>query len=695
MKRILLLSALATVLLTARAAEAIDPGSQIRAQRSLTFGGITRSYVVRAPVSQAKDAKRVPLVLVLHGGGGNAASAEQMTGFTEKARKEGFIVVYPDGTGRLATALLTWNAGHCCGHAMNQNIDDVGFIRALIDELVRTYPVDPSRIYATGMSNGGMMTHRLGIELSNRLAAIAPVVATVFGDEKKPARPVSALMVNGMLDKNVPHAGGTPGGRGANAWDGSPARPTLAQGEFWASANGCKRPPLEDDDDRRTRWRYACPSGLAVELLLVKDNGHAWPGGQPGSRRGDKPSSSLNATDMIWEFFEVHGKSVAAQADPSALEQKVDAVIDQAIAQDRIVGAVVLVAQDGRLVYERAAGLADKESRKPMQVDTLFRFSSVTKPIVTVAALALVERKKLSLDDPVTKWLPDFKPKLADGTTPTITVRQLLTHTAGLGYKFGEKPGGPYHKAQISDGFDDVKIDLAEEMRRLASEPLLDAPGSQWRYGLSIDVLGAVMERATRQPLATVVADLVTKPLGMKDTSFWIDRAQADRLATPYFNAPSGTARMADPQDLPSEWGTLVYSPSRAFDSKAFPSGGAGMIGSSPDVLRLLEALRKGGAPVLEKSTVDAMFRDQVPGLPGQLPGASFGFGGGLVIDPAAMKTPQSVGTMYWGGVYGHSWFVDPTRKVTVVALTNTALEGMSGKFTVELCAAVYEGIQR
>jgi len=384
----------------------------------------------------------------------------------------------------------------------------------------------------------------------------------------------------------------------------------------------------------------------------------------------------------------------AAQADSGALKQKVDAVIDKAIAEDRIVGAVVLVAQDGRLVYERAAGLSNKESRKPMQVDALFRLSSVSKPIVTVAALTLVDRKKLSLDDPVTKWLPDFKPKLADGTTPTITVRQLLTHTSGLGYKFGEKADGPYHKAQISDGFDDVKIDLAEEMRRLASVPLLNAPGSQWRYSLSIDVLGAVIERAAGQPLGTAVAELVTKPLGMTGTSFLVDRAQADRVATPYFNAASGTARMVDPQEVRFGVGALVYSPSRAFDSKAHPSGGAGMIGSAPDVLRLLEAMRKGGAPVLQKATAEAMFHNQVAGTSGQQPGAGFGFGGALVVDPAVLKTPQSAGTLYWGGVYGHSWFVDPTRKVTVVALTNTALEGMSGKFTEALRAAVYEGIQ-
>ena len=248
-----------------------------------------------------------------------------------------------------------------------------------------------------------------------------------------------------------------------------------------------------------------------------------------------------------------------AQADSGALKQKVDAVIDQSIAENRILGAVVLVAHDGKIVYERAAGLVDKENRKPMQPDALFRLSSVSKPIVIVAALALVERKQLSLDDPVTRWLPDFKPKLADGTTPTITVRQLLTHTAGLGYKFTEEADGPYHKAQISDGFDEVKIDLAEETRRLASVPLFSAPGSEWRYSLSIDVLGAVMERAARKPLGAIVADLVTTPLAMKGTSFVVDRARAERVAKAYFNAPTGPAPMADPQVVPFGTMTLAY----------------------------------------------------------------------------------------------------------------------------------------
>lgn len=147
-------------------------------RQTLIHNGIKRSYVIRAPREPAQRGGRMPLVLVLHGGGGNADNAESMTGFTEKAASEGFIVVYPEGTGRFKGKLLTWNAGHCCGYAMDNQVHDVEFINALLDKLIVDYPVDPKRIYATGLSNGGMMTHRLGIELSNRFAAIAPVVAT-------------------------------------------------------------------------------------------------------------------------------------------------------------------------------------------------------------------------------------------------------------------------------------------------------------------------------------------------------------------------------------------------------------------------------------------------------------------------------------------------------------------------------------
>lgn len=279
-----------------------------QARQTLRVDGSDRSYVVRAAHLPAQATQRVALVLMLHGGGGNAFNAEKMTGFTEKARKEGFIVAYPEGSGRFAGKLLTWNAGHCCGYAMNRNVDDVAFIGALIDRLIEEYPVDPQRVYVTGMSNGGIMSHRLGIELSHKVAAIAPVVATLFGDESQPSGPVPALMINGMLDKAVPHLGGAPAGRVADAWDGTPTKPALVQATFWAKANACAATPAQQDNGRYLLWRYTCAPSGAVELYLLKDNGHAWPGGQPGSRRGDTPSSALNATDVIWRFFQAQSK---------------------------------------------------------------------------------------------------------------------------------------------------------------------------------------------------------------------------------------------------------------------------------------------------------------------------------------------------------------------------------------------------
>ncbi len=263
-----------------------------------------RSYVIRAPRGLKRTDAPVPVVLVLHGGGGNAANAEKMTGFTPLVERERIIVVYPAGTARRPRIpLLTWNAGHCCGPAMEDKVDDVGFISALLDSVSASYPVDAQRIYATGMSNGAMMSHRLGRDLSHRVAAIAPVVGAVFGDEVAPTSPVAAIMINGLLDKAVPAQGGLSGGRGADAWDGTPAKPNLEQGTFWARANGCDATPVREERGADIVTRYQCPEGRRVELHQLRDNGHAWPGGQRGSRLGDKPSTSMDATEVIWAFF--------------------------------------------------------------------------------------------------------------------------------------------------------------------------------------------------------------------------------------------------------------------------------------------------------------------------------------------------------------------------------------------------------
>ncbi|WP_428311236.1 extracellular catalytic domain type 1 short-chain-length polyhydroxyalkanoate depolymerase [Hydrocarboniphaga sp.] len=277
-------------------------------RHTLRYRDVDRAYLLRLPAARLDRSRPLPLLIVLHGGGGNADNAERMTGFTPIARQQGFIVVYPEGSGRLKDRLLTWNAKHCCGYAMREKVDDVGFIDALIAQLSRDYPVDAHRIYATGMSNGAMMAHRLGAELPQRFAAIATVVGTVFGDEVVPKSPVSALMINGMLDHHVPYLGGPPGGPGARigSWDGTPTQPALAQAAFWARADGCEPSPQQQDRGAVIVWSHRCPDGRAVELQLVKDNGHAWPGGERGSDRGDTPSTAIKASSVIWTFFAAH-----------------------------------------------------------------------------------------------------------------------------------------------------------------------------------------------------------------------------------------------------------------------------------------------------------------------------------------------------------------------------------------------------
>jgi CubicO group peptidase (beta-lactamase class C family) len=196
---------------------------------------------------------------------------------------------------------------------------------------------------------------------------------------------------------------------------------------------------------------------------------------------------------------------------------------------------VIFVARDGEIVYHRAAGFADREARKPMREDAVFRLSSLTKPFATTAALSLIEKHLLGLDDPVTKWVPEFRPKLPDGREPVITIRQLFTHTAGLTYGFFEPENGAYHRAKVSDGMDQPGLDLDENLRRLASVPLVFPPGTAWGYSLATDLLGKVIGRAVGAPLPEVVRRTVTEPLQLLDTDFVIrDRA---RLVTPYADA--------------------------------------------------------------------------------------------------------------------------------------------------------------
>ncbi|BBH20042.1 serine hydrolase [Paenibacillus baekrokdamisoli] len=389
-------------------------------------------------------------------------------------------------------------------------------------------------------------------------------------------------------------------------------------------------------------------------------------------------------------------KLYSKKMDTDYLEARIDEVIDRTFADKRLVGAVIKVAVDGELVYNRAAGLADREKNQPMQENNLFRLASVSKPIVSTAALVLLSQGRIHLDDRVDRWLPEFRPRLENGDFAILTIRHLITHTAGLTYRFFQEENGSYHRAGVSDGMDQTDITLEENLRRIASVPLLYTPGTQWKYSIATDVLGAVIEKVSGAPLSEAVQSLVLKPLGMNDTGF--TAVDPERLATAYTNDAPEPRPIRDPDHIPFIEGTAGFqlSPGRALDDSAYHSGGAGMVGSAGDLLLMLETLRKGGAPLLPESLVREMTTNQIGNMPMAFwPGRGFGLGFILLKDPIAAGTPESPGTWRMGGTYGHSWFVDPEQQLSVVAFTNTALEGMSGQFTVDLTEAVYDGIKK
>ncbi|NQX46449.1 beta-lactamase family protein [Paenibacillus tritici] len=377
--------------------------------------------------------------------------------------------------------------------------------------------------------------------------------------------------------------------------------------------------------------------------------------------------------------------------NPNRLPERINKVIDKTLTDKRLAGVVIKVTLDGQLIYSRAAGYASRELNQPMREDALFRLASVSKPYTSTAALILVAQGRLKLDDRVDRWLPGFQPRLENGETPAMTVRHLMTHTAGLTYRFFQEEGGSYEQAGISDGMDQSGITLEENLKRLASVPLLYHPGTQWRYSIATDVLGAVIANVSGNTLSETVRSLITRPLDLTDTSFVAVDPQ--RLASAYADDVPGLRLMENPDRLAFVEGTAGFrlAPDRALDSTAFPSGGAGMVGSAGDFLQLLETLRKGGAPLLPESLVREMTANQIGDLPMPFwPGRGFGLGMTVLKDPAAANTAESLGTWRMGGTYGHSWFVDVKQRLSVVAFTNTALEGMSGPFTVDLCNAIY-----
>ena len=298
---------------------------------AVEVGGVVRTALVHRP-DDLPESEQVPLVLAFHGSAWSAEVMRRTTGFNDLADAEGFIAVYPEGSG--PGDVHSWNAFSCCSFALEAGVDDLEFARRLLDELEARYPVDPARIYATGFSNGGMMTHLLGTELTDRLAAIAVVSGGMFGTESVPVLPLPVLVIHGTGDIILPYNGGW-GALRTLSGKLNPVLPVADAVAFWLAANGCDAEPERSAFRNVIVRKYAgCGSGADVVVYTLLDGDHSWPMltqaspdalladpsgdllsllSSDGSLAGtsdavpwDLFETGIDASAVIWAFFQEH-----------------------------------------------------------------------------------------------------------------------------------------------------------------------------------------------------------------------------------------------------------------------------------------------------------------------------------------------------------------------------------------------------
>ena len=357
---------------------------------------------------------------------------------------------------------------------------------------------------------------------------------------------------------------------------------------------------------------------------------------------------------------------------------RLTAVLQDHVDAGRLPGAVALVARRGRIAYLEAVGYRDKESNAPLTTDAIFRIASQTKALASVGVMLLQEEGKLLITDPVGKYLPEFmetavaQPNGAGGydvvaSKRPITIRDLLTHTAGIGYGSGPA-AGQWDAAGITGWyFADRDETVGDVMARLAALPLDAQPGEAWVYGYNTDVLGAMIEKISGRTLGEFLRARLLGPLGLDDTHFFLPEAKVDRLATVYSStADGGIERAPDPGHMVGQ-GAYVDGPRKSF------SAGAGLLSTATDYATFLQMMLNGGTfagqRVLSRKTVESMTVDHLGDIPFR-PGQGFGLGFSVVEDPAALGLPASVGEYGWGGAYHSTYWVDPAEELVVVYLT-------------------------
>jgi CubicO group peptidase (beta-lactamase class C family) len=369
-------------------------------------------------------------------------------------------------------------------------------------------------------------------------------------------------------------------------------------------------------------------------------------------------AAGLRADDPI-----ASPESVGFSADGlKALQRTMRTLVDES----KLAGVTTLVARHGKVVYLDAYGVQDLATKRPVASNTIFRIASMTKPIVGVAMMMLWEQGKWTLDDPVAKHIPEFaglQVATSSGEVPQIKpmmMRQLMSHTAGFDVTAG------YAKANIAAR----DLPLQSMIDKLAKLPLAVQPGSDWRYGPSVDIQGYLVEKLSGQSLDVFLRTKIFEPLEMKDTGFWVEASKMDRVTSAFTYGPDKRLIHATTQqggrDAPSS-------------KPVFLSGSGGLLSTTDDYFRfaqmLLNAGEANGRRFLKASTVELMRTNvladgvKVDTFGPSQPGIGFGLDFAIVMDPAEANTPEGRNSFYWGGAFGTWFWIDPTNDVVVVGM--------------------------
>jgi len=380
----------------------------------------------------------------------------------------------------------------------------------------------------------------------------------------------------------------------------------------------------------------------------------------------------------------LHAQATATRPEPGTKQgfsiarlARIDSLLERAVRDGQITGAVALVLRDDQLVYERAVGFSDKEAGRLMSPQALFRIASQTKALTSTAILMLLEEGRLTLGDPVSRYIPSFQRTHVAVRTDTgialvaakraITVRDLLTHTAGISYGTDANVASRYTAKGLGPaaGFGWYTADkdepVCETMERLGTLPFVAQPGEAFVYGYNTDILGCVVEKVSGVPLDVFMRDRITTPLGMVNTAFFVPTSARNQLSAVYMSDAQGTSVRA-PEGARGQ-GHYIDGPRRSF------AGGAGLVSTARDYARFLQMIAHGGVwngqRLLAPHTVRLMHTNQIGAI---YSSNGMGFGLGFeTTDRFGANGLASPGSFGWGGAYGSTYLVDPVEGLIVV----------------------------